>query len=101
MTNVASINAQSFSNSFEGVLEVVRQSRGSSIFMFYGIFMTNFKVFEGIHEVPPHTPLVYISTAVVPNLFLSCGTLKTRKNFYKSTNLAFLYRFQKIDSMVG
>ena len=41
--NVTVIDAQSFSNSFEGVLVVVRKSgRGSSIFMCYCIFMIQF-----------------------------------------------------------
>ncbi len=44
-----SIDAQSFSNSFEGVHGVVKKSgRGSSIFVFYCIFMLQFfKVFWG------------------------------------------------------
>ncbi len=43
----AAIDAQSFSNSFEGVHGVVTKSgKGSSIFMFYCIFMLQFfKVF--------------------------------------------------------
>jgi hypothetical protein len=39
--------------SFEGVLGVVRKSRGSPIFVFYCIFKTKFlKSFQGVHEVP-------------------------------------------------
>ncbi len=47
--SVKNIDAQSFSNSFEGVHGVVRKSgRGSSIFVFYCIFMLQFfKVFWG------------------------------------------------------
>jgi hypothetical protein len=49
---VRAIDAQSFSNCFEGVHGVVKKSgRGSSIFVF---LCYNFsKSFEGVHEGPP------------------------------------------------
>ncbi len=52
------VDAQSFSNSFEGVLRVVRKSgRGSSIFVFYCIFMIQFlKVFWGGTWDAPSSP---------------------------------------------
>ncbi len=52
---VQNLDAQSFSNFFEGVHGVVRKSgRGSSIFVFYCIFMLQFfKVFWGGTWVPP------------------------------------------------
>jgi hypothetical protein len=56
-TNI--IDAQSFSNSFEGVHGVVRKSgRGSSIFVVYCIFMLHiFKVFwGGTWGAPPLLP---------------------------------------------
>jgi hypothetical protein len=58
-----SIDAQSFSNSFEGVHGVVRKSgRGSSIFVFYCIFMLQFfKVFwGGTWGAPPRPPRVHL-----------------------------------------
>jgi hypothetical protein len=53
------IDAQSFSNSFEGVHGVVKKFwRGSSIFVFIAFLCNNFsKFFEGVNEVPPSSPL--------------------------------------------
>ena len=50
---VENIDAKSFSNSFEGVHGVVRKpGRGSSIFVFFCIFMLQFSnSFEGVHGV--------------------------------------------------
>ncbi len=61
------IDAQSFSNSFEGVIEVVKKSgRGSSIFMFYCIFMLQFfKVFwGGTWGSPPPTPTPHLCASM-------------------------------------
>ncbi len=51
--------AQSFSNSFEGVQGVVRKSgRGPLFSCFIPFLCYNFlKSFEGVHEVPPFSPL--------------------------------------------
>ncbi len=55
MSSLSDHDSQSFSNSFEGVLGVVRKSRGSSFFVFFFAFVwPNFsKSFEGVHEEPP------------------------------------------------
>jgi hypothetical protein len=66
------IDAQSFSNYFEGVIGVVRKSgRVSSTFVFYFIFTIHFlKSFEGVHEVPPpRPPSVCINESEDENFF--------------------------------
>ncbi len=73
MKNCLSIDAQSFSNSFEGALEVVRLSwMGSSIFVFYCIFLMIqfFKVFWGgtwgAPILPPPPECIYDKNVLVP-----------------------------------
>jgi hypothetical protein len=61
------IDAQSFSNSFEGVHVVVKKSgRGPLFSCFIAFLCHNFsKSFEGVHEVPPSSPLSPLCASMV------------------------------------
>jgi hypothetical protein len=96
------IDAQSFSNSFDGVLGVVRKSRGDPIFLFYYIFTVwpNFlKSFEYMKCPLPPPPLCAAMSIGI--LFLICCPFLHQWTPYanrgeKNVYLSIVYEFKPL-----